>query len=163
MNDFENWARDFSRLWEDAARQTEIWAEETLQGVVDTADVIADELEKQLAPTLDQWADELNRSLEPLETALDQESERFSEEVSEFLTPIVEPMAVALESWIEAMATPIANHVDPMVNEHHACIGCKHYYGQIHGGNMLVCAMYPYGPEDEQCPDWESFGSSGSS
>jgi hypothetical protein len=160
MNDFENWARDFSRLWEDATRQTEVWAEETLQGVAETADAIADELEKQLAPTLEQWADELNRSLEPLETVLDQEAERFSEEFAEFVTPIVEPMAIALESWIDALAAPVASHIDPVINDHPTCIGCKHYYGQAHGGNMLVCAMYPYGPETESCPDWESFGSS---
>lgn len=157
MNDFEVWARELTTFFEETARQTEVWAEQTLQEAVDTADAIADEIEKQLRPTLEQWADDLSQSLEPVESVLDQEVERFSEEFSEFITPIVEPLADAIESWVEAMAAPMVSHIEPMMNEHTACIGCKHYHGQAHGGHMLVCAMYPYGPEEETCPDWESY------
>lgn len=158
MSDFETWTRDLTDFFESAARQTEAWAEQTLQEAVDTADSLTEELEKQLGPTLERWADDLNQSLEPWEATLDQEVERFSEEFTEFMNPLVEPLAIALETWFEAMSAPIASHVDPVLNDHPTCIGCKHYYGQAHGGNMLVCAMYPYGPEAESCPDWESFG-----
>ncbi len=157
MNDFENWVREFTAFCEETVRKTEDLAEQTLQAAVDQADAIADEIEKQLRPTLEQWADDLGQSLEPLEETLDQEIERFSEEFSEFMTPMVEPLAQALESWVEAMAAPMASHIDPVINDHPTCIGCKHYYGQAHGGNMLVCAMYPYGPETESCPDWQSY------
>lgn len=158
MSDFETWTRELTEFLAATARRTEDWAEQTLQEAVDTADSLAAELEKQLAPTLEQWADDLNQSIEPWETAVDEEVERFSEEFTEFLNPLVEPLAIALETWIEAISAPIASHVDPMINDHPTCIGCKHYYGQAHGGNMLVCAMYPYGPEEESCADWESFG-----
>lgn len=157
MNDFENWVREFTAACEETVRKTEGWAEHTLQAAVGQADAIADEVEKQLRPTLEQWVDDLGQSLEPLEENLDQEIERFSEEFSEFVTPVVEPLAQALENWIEAMAAPMASHIDPMINDHPTCIGCKHYHGQAHGGNMLVCAMYPYGPETESCPDWQSY------
>ncbi len=33
------------------------------------------------------------------------------------------------------------------------CQKCSYYQGQIHGGNLLVCAMHPYGQED--CPDYK--------
>ncbi|GAB4235944.1 MAG: hypothetical protein Kow00121_63370 [Elainellaceae cyanobacterium] len=36
------------------------------------------------------------------------------------------------------------------------CEGCCHYHGRMYGGNLLVCAMHPYGVEDDRCPDWES-------
>jgi hypothetical protein len=38
---------------------------------------------------------------------------------------------------------------------HQVCTGCQHYNGQVYGGNLLVCGMYPYGqPEGaESCPD----------
>ncbi|HEY9697025.1 MAG TPA: hypothetical protein V6D10_07165 [Trichocoleus sp.] len=40
-----------------------------------------------------------------------------------------------------------------------ACQGCKHFYGRSHNGeqgtNLLVCAMYPYGPDGDECEDWE--------
>jgi hypothetical protein len=156
MNDFEIWANELSDFLETTARRTEAWAEQTLQTFVDSADTLADEIEKQMRPTLEQWADDLQETVEPVETVIDEEVERFSEDLSEFITPIVVPLASALESWLEAMAAPVSRHVDPVFNEHTTCIGCKHYYGQAHGGHMMVCAMYPYGPEAEECPDWES-------
>lgn len=156
MNDFELWARELTQFFETTARNAEAWAEQTLTDAADTADAIADELEKQLRPTLEQWADELNESLDPFETSLITEIERFSDELAERVTPIVVPMAEALETWFEAMAGPITSHVDPILNDHPTCVGCQHYYGQAHGGNMLVCAMHPFGPEEENCPDWES-------
>ncbi len=33
------------------------------------------------------------------------------------------------------------------------CQKCEHYQGQIHGGNLFVCAFHPYGQED--CQDFE--------
>jgi hypothetical protein len=35
------------------------------------------------------------------------------------------------------------------------CQGCRHYHGRVYGGNLLVCAMHPYGAEGEHCSDWE--------
>ncbi|MEM9009545.1 MAG: hypothetical protein AAGE59_39370, partial [Cyanobacteria bacterium P01_F01_bin.86] len=26
----------------------------------------------------------------------------------------------------------------------------------VHGGHQLICAMHPYGPENEKCGDWEA-------
>lgn len=37
-----------------------------------------------------------------------------------------------------------------------ACAGCVHYDGAVYGGNRLICAMHPYGPEGQSCPDHES-------
>lgn len=37
-----------------------------------------------------------------------------------------------------------------------ACQGCQHYHGRIYGGTLLVCAMHPFGVEDDRCPDWET-------
>jgi hypothetical protein len=35
-----------------------------------------------------------------------------------------------------------------------ACRGCQHYHGRSYGGQLLVCAMHPYGTEADQCDDW---------
>lgn len=39
------------------------------------------------------------------------------------------------------------------------CQKCQHYVGKVsggeQGGNWLCCAMHPYGPEGEECPDRE--------
>lgn len=35
-----------------------------------------------------------------------------------------------------------------------ACLGCENFHGTVYGGNMFVCAMHPYGwQDDEDCPD----------
>jgi hypothetical protein len=36
-----------------------------------------------------------------------------------------------------------------------ACKKCQHYHGKEYGGNLLVCAMHPHGPEKERCEDFE--------
>ena len=156
MSDFEDWTRDFGEFLEGAIRVTEQWAEQTLQAAMETADTLADEIEKQIGPTLEEWADELHQAVAPLEATLDEEVERFSADFSAFVTPLIMPLTEAVDNWFGTVATPFNNTIDPMVNEHVTCIGCRHYYGQTHGGNLLICAMHPYGPDQERCPDWES-------
>ena len=46
--------------------------------------------------------------------------------------------------------------VVPNSVNHPACVGCRYYHGRVYGGNLLVCALHPYGWEDEHCPDWQS-------
>jgi hypothetical protein len=36
-----------------------------------------------------------------------------------------------------------------------ACQGCRHYHGRSYGGERLICAMHPYGVEQETCADWQ--------
>lgn len=35
-----------------------------------------------------------------------------------------------------------------------ACQGCVHYHGRAYGGTMLICAMHPYGANEDHCLDW---------
>jgi hypothetical protein len=46
--------------------------------------------------------------------------------------------------------------LDPNSSQNPACIGCRHYHGKVYRGNLLVCAMHPYGWDDLNCPDWET-------
>lgn len=36
------------------------------------------------------------------------------------------------------------------------CNGCSNYHGQVYNGNLLVCAIHPYGFDNETCPDFIS-------
>jgi hypothetical protein len=160
MSQPEDWNQQWQAFWDTTARVTEAWVNQALDTTLDVADAWADEVEKQVGPTLETWAEHIHATLEPLEATLDAEAERMADEFAEQLTPVVVPLVESLETWFEALSTPINQTVDPVVNDHPACVGCRHYYGQAHGGNMLVCAMYPYGPMDRQCPDWASTWSS---
>jgi hypothetical protein len=37
-----------------------------------------------------------------------------------------------------------------------ACDGCNHYHGAVYNGIPFVCAMHPYGVEDDACADFEN-------
>lgn len=51
----------------------------------------------------------------------------------------------------------LTRKVESTFEHHPACRGCCHYHGQVYNSNLLVCAMHPYGWDDESCPDWEQF------
>jgi hypothetical protein len=76
-------------------------------------------------------------------------------QLTEWLDPILEAY-LGFEVTVEEAIQPMMHTVEPMLNNHSACVGCRHYHGQEYGGNLLVCGMHPYGWESETCPDWES-------
>jgi hypothetical protein len=79
--------------------------------------------------------------------------------VDQLMTDAIEPILEAylgLEVFIEEATQPVVQTVQPILDEYPACIGCRHFHGQVYGGNPLICAMYPYGPDSETCPDWQS-------
>jgi hypothetical protein len=61
-----------------------------------------------------------------------------------------------LEHGVEQVVRRTEQTIDPLLNEHKVCVGCRHYHGYAYGGEMLVCGMHPYGCQTDQCPDWES-------
>jgi hypothetical protein len=155
MSNAEDWTQQLGAFLETTARITETWLTQTVDTTLDAADAIAQEVDRQVGPTLDQWAGQVHETLEPLETTINTEAERMADEFATAIAPVVTPLVESLETWFDAVAAPVAQTVDPLVNDHFPCVGCRHYYGQAHGGQMFVCAMYPYGPEADKCPDWQ--------
>ena len=86
-------------------------------------------------------------------------------EIDECLNDLVDPIIevyldLTPDTEEEDMDYYFVDHVEPTVEKHPVCRGCIHYHGQVYGENLLVCAMHPYGVEDESCSDWESDNSS---
>lgn len=81
-------------------------------------------------------------------------------ELELFLNDLIQPILDACSEFeprsFEA-EWPLTDSVEPSPQEHPACVGCRHYHGQVYGGNLLVCGMHPYGWEAENCPDWEGY------
>ncbi len=75
--------------------------------------------------------------------------------LTEWLDPLLEAY-LGFEVTVEQAIQPVVHTVEPLINNHPACVGCRNYHGQDYGGNLLVCGMHPYGWEGETCPDWES-------
>ena len=88
-------------------------------------------------------------------------------EIEECFSDLVDPPLVEIHYEIQdldlerdRMDSFIGGYVEPTAEKHPACRGCRHYHGEVHGGNLLVCGMHPYGVEDETCPDWEDYSGS---
>jgi ABC-type transporter Mla subunit MlaD len=153
----QDWAEQLSS-------ETERWVEELAENLahasetfVRTTDQWAEQVQAAIDPEIDRIVDELSRSVEPLEISLDEQIDEVADQINQVLGPVLVEFTVGLDQWFEEVAAPLNNTVDPLLQNHPACVGCRNYYGQAHGGNMLVCAMHPFGPEDvNQCSDWES-------
>lgn len=97
--------------------------------------------------------------VEASEDAIEQMQHTFSTEFEQQLTEFIDPLLEAclgIEGVAEETAQPFIHTIDPILSNQPACAGCRHYHGQMYGGNLLVCGMHPYGWEGEKCPDWQS-------
>ena len=126
---FETVARDVERFFGDVAQGVD----EAADSFLDFSETLMTKLDETVGPGLDEF---------------DQEVEGWMEPVFEFLE--------TLELSLMETTSPVGQTVEPMLNEHKACVGCRHYHGQAYNGVMFVCGMHPYGWDDENCPDWES-------
>lgn len=133
----DSWLREFSEMMQSVVDDVEQFLTEVskefegmVDAVFDASEAIAAQVQTTLAPDLEQRIDE-------------------------FFDPILEAY-LGFEVAIEDTVQPVVHTVEPMLNNHPACVGCHHYHGQVYNGVMLVCGMHPYGWEGEKCPDWES-------
>lgn len=83
------------------------------------------------------------------------------DEVEAYLTHLVSPILEAyfgVGGAIEEVTQPFTQTVEPMLKQHPACVGCRHFHGQYYGNSFLVCGMHPYGMSEgvETCPDKEA-------
>jgi len=128
------WLQQLQAELDEAAQASGKWLSEVATDTDRVLNDTADEIAQAIAPVVIEINQRLDESLDATELFIYQQ-----------FTP-----------WFEEVSAPITNTVTPYVQEHHTCIGCKHYNGSVHGGNMLVCGMHPYGPDDDTCQDWAS-------
>lgn len=144
------------------AHDTERWLhdlgdrlEEASEAVLQTTDQWAEQVQATLDPQIDRLVEDVNRTLEPLTESLSDRLEAVAAQLDQVMDPVVGNLA-GLDQWLEEISTPLTSTVEPLLQNYPACVGCRHFYGQAHGGNTLVCAMHPFGPEDKTCSDWEA-------
>ncbi len=134
-------------LWHELEKAVEE-VEDFFKDVSDTVEFFTEELGK----TVEHFAQEVEETIvieieRCVEDLIDiiydsdfQENNIFAEDLSNFV-----------ESEFMAVST-----YKPSAENHPACIGCSHYHGKAYNGNLLVCAMHPYGSQDNSCIDWEN-------
>lgn len=132
----EDWHKDFGNLLDSATLEVEKFFIGFTQDFTEFLDGVA----------------------EVYEEVFDQIQDSILTEFEQTFRDVVEPI---LDTYIDFddsftdIYYPGSQRVDPLANNHPACVGCHHYHGQVHGGNLLVCGMHPYGWDNQECPDWE--------
>lgn len=135
----EDWQKDFWIMLETVSGEVEHFFQE----IGETVELVTDEIS------------------EAIETVAYEVQSNFGVEIDhyfqEIFAPFVEIYAefdeIVFEDLLEDSEFAFNPKVEPPPNS--ACVGCQHYHGRIYGGNALICAMHPYGWDDEHCPDWE--------
>lgn len=125
----EEWPKDIFEVLESVASMVD----EFFLGVTEVVEVFANEVQDAVGIDVDQC-------------------------LQDMFEPIIEIYAELEEIVGETEETYYYSYpVEPTSEKNPACVGCRHYHGQIYGGNLFVCGMHPYGWETDSCPDWESF------
>jgi hypothetical protein len=139
----EGWQQDWVKMLETVADEIERFFEGVAKDLNEAADAwvnfseeVAEQMERTIAPAIDQMDDQIDAWIEPILLAF-----------------------TSFEAAVGEAAAPVTHTVEPILNQHPVCVGCRHYHGQSYNGNMLVCAMHPYGVEEgvDSCPDKEAF------
>jgi ABC-type transporter Mla subunit MlaD len=167
----DDWSKQFWNALEDAMQQfthqvsqdTERWLNDVTEQLGEASDAFlyttdqwAEQVQDALAPEIERIVDELNRTVEPLGDTVDEQLDEVVDHIDQTVGPVLTTFMAGLDQWFEEISTPINSTVEPILQNYPACVGCRNFYGQTHGGNTLVCAMHPFGPDGEPCADWDS-------
>ena len=125
---------------------------EMLQEIVDGIDEFFTEVSKDVEQMVNTFVEASEEFAEQMQSAIAPDLE---DRINEFFDPFLEAY-LGFEIAIEETIQPVSHTVEPMLNDHPVCVGCRNYHGQAYNGVMLVCGMHPSGWDGEQCPDWES-------
>lgn len=134
----EEWQKDFSEMLE----------------------TIADHVEDFLIEVSKEVTEVVNTFVEISEEITTQVQNAFTSELDQYVTELVNPVLEAyfgFEEIVGEATQPVMRTVEPLLNRHPVCVGCRHYHGQMYGENLLICGMHPYGMDEgvEVCADKE--------
>ena len=174
----DDWPQPFSQLLDAIATEAEqlfqAVVKETAEAVeqfVQVSEAIANQVEQTLAPEIDLLIDQLDQAMDPLDEIITPALEAVADQIDEVVDPLFEALFGDFETTSIPFDPPLDQtedfqtedplFEDPMFEDFlfggpPTCISCRNYYGHVYGGNRLICAIHPYGPEGVECPDWES-------
>jgi hypothetical protein len=144
----ENWQQDWFKAFETIATEVGQLFEAVGRDIAEATDTLFD-LSEEVAEDVEQTLTQIDEVLAP-------KLEQLDEQLGQWLDPMVQAIW-GIEATIDRAVEPVTHTVEPWLNQHPVCIGCRNYHGQQYGGNLLVCAMHPYGVEEgaDYCPDKE--------
>jgi len=133
--------------------------EEWSKSIVEAIETVVSDMDKFFTDVTEEFNEMLGELTKISEEITDEVQNKILPELDECINEFFEPIIdIYFDLDIESEGEhfdPFVTYVQPTETEQPACRGCKHYHGQVYGGNLLVCGMHPMGAEAETCPDWE--------
>jgi hypothetical protein len=148
----DNWHQDWFKTFETIAQEVGQFFEEVVEEV---GREVADATDA-LFSVSEEIAEEVDQTLVQIDELVAPKLEQLDEQLTQWLEPMIQAI-LGVQTTLDRAAEPVTHTVEPWLNQHPVCVGCRNYYGQEHGGAMLVCAMHPYGVMEgaDTCPDKE--------
>lgn len=141
---------DWQKEWWGKLEQTAAEVEEFFLDLTDAAESFADEVtetvEEFVVGLQEAIGLEVDGFIQDFLDAISEDSNDFEVYIWEDFEDFTD---FADEEFLGISSQPATAEHNP------ACIDCVNYHGKIYDGNLLVCAMHPYGWDDSNCPDWE--------
>lgn len=144
----ENWQQDWFKAFETIADDLGQMFDDLGRELVEATDALF-HLSEEVVEDVEQGLVQLDQTLAPKLDQLD-------EQIVEWLDPVFQAL-LGVQLTLDRAIEPVTHTVEPWLNQHPVCVGCRNYHGQEYGGNLLVCAMHPSGVMEgaESCPDKE--------
>ena len=144
----DNWQQDWFKAFETIANDMGQMLEDLGRELVEVTDAFFN-FSEEVAEDMESRLVQLDQTLAPKLDQLD-------EQMTEWLDPVFQAL-LGVQTTLDRAVEPMTHTVEPWLNQHPVCVGCRNYHGQEYGGNLLICAMHPYGVMEgvESCPDKE--------
>lgn len=152
LTPMDNWQQDWFKTFETIANEVGQFFEEVAE---DVGREVADAAET-LFNFSEDMASEVDQALVQIDELVAPKLEQLDEQMTQWLEPMLQAI-LGVQTTLDQAAAPVTQTVEPWLNQHPVCVGCRNYHGQEHGGQMLVCAIHPYGVMEgsDSCPDKE--------
>lgn len=144
----DDWQQDWLKAFETIADEVGQVFEEIGQEIAEATNALFDLSEEVVG--------DIGTVLVQIDDMIAPKLDQLDEQMVQWIDPLLQTIW-GIEATIDRAVEPVTHTVEPWLNQHPICMGCRHYHGQEYGGNVLVCAMHPYGMVEgtESCPDKE--------
>jgi hypothetical protein len=144
----DNWQQDWFKAFETIANDVGQVFEDIGREIADATDALFNFSEEV--------ADEVEITLVQIDEIVAPKLDQLDEQMAQWLDPVLQAV-LGVQTTIDRAVEPVSHTVEPWLNQHPVCVGCRNYHGQQYGENLLVCAMHPYGVMEgaDSCPDKE--------
>ena len=158
QENMDNWEEDLVNWFNNLNKEIDNFSRNLDQDISKSIEVVGQQVDRWL----NQWEEHIDEMSEEVDD-LFTETQTF---IDEFLDLLIDEELTDDNQMGENSVDNSADILDylftdedyqrkPNPHKHPACVGCTNYHGHSYGGNLLVCAMHPYGWKEGNCPDWE--------